>query len=200
MKGLGGFCTNLIKPCPSKSRTLSARELLWDVESQASSAFGSRAATFKHLDDLESAVGSRLLVKRDGELAGATVVNGGAFEVEKDSLVDRDLIHSGDLVRRLLAGEVGSAGLQGGCVEVGDIERHGEGHFDVGARHAAKGHDEHGADHGEVGHARGDGGSCCVSGGDDCCWKLLRVVSAVGKTRPASQEVDKVTFEVLRER
>jgi hypothetical protein len=164
MKGLGGFCTNLIKPCPSKSRTLSARELLRNVESKTSSAFSSRAATFESLDDLESAVRSRLLVERDRKLASATVVNGSALEVEKDSLVDRNLVHRRDLVGRLLAGEIGSAGLQGGCVEVGGIEGHWEGHLDVGAHRAAEGDEEHGGDHGDVGHDRGDSGECVGSG------------------------------------
>ena len=105
-----------------------------------------------------------------------------ALEVEKDGLVDRDLVHGGDLVGRLLAGIVGSAGLQRRSVQVGGIEGNGESHLDVGARRAAKGQDEHGADHEEVDHGRGGGGdgSCggCGGDGENSCWKLLKVVSA----------------------
>lgn len=88
----------------------------------------------------------------------------GALEVKKDGLVNRDLVHGGDLVGRLLAGVVGSAGLQRRSVQIGDVEGNREGHLDVGARRAAKGQDEHGADHEEL-HGRGDGdGSGCGVG------------------------------------
>lgn len=152
-----------ILPCPSKSRAISARELLGDVESQTSGALYGGTSASKHLDDLEDAVGSGLLVKGDGQLAGATFVDGRAVEVEENSFVHRDFVHRSDLVRRFLAGVVGSAGLQRGGVQIGDVEWHWESHFHVGVGEAAKGCGEYGANREGVCHVRngvgGGGGS-----------------------------------------
>jgi hypothetical protein len=145
-----------IKPGPRKRRTFSTRELFRNVECQASSTLDSRTATFEHLDDLEDAVCSGLLVEGNGQLAGATFVDGRTVEIKEDSFVHRNLIHRGDLVRRLLAGIVRSAGLQRGGVQVSDVEWHRESHFHVGVGNAGEGHAEYGADGEVVWHVRDD--------------------------------------------
>jgi hypothetical protein len=127
------------------------------------------------LDYLEGAVLGGLLVHADGKLTTAATVDSRAFEAEKNGLVDRDLVHSRDLVAAGFAWVVRAVGLQGRVVKGGDIERHRGGHLHVGARdvsEAAEREGENGADAEAERHdcvrVRGVGcwcGDCCVGVG-----------------------------------
>jgi hypothetical protein len=168
-------------PSPRESSTLSARELLRDVESETSTS-RRRTVTFVGLNDLESAVLGRLLVHADRNLARSSAMDGRAIEAEKDRLVDRDLVHRRDLVAARFAWVVRSVSLQGRVVEGGNIERHRGGHLHVCIRESEESEGENAleAEVEKHGGARdGKDGSCC--------WNDRASGAECRRTRPASR-------------
>jgi hypothetical protein len=132
---------DLVEPAPGEN-VLASGEILRDVEAVLVGDIGlgvvthvaggvlGRAATLDGLDDLPDGILGGVQVSGDGDLAGATAVDGSALERELlGRALSEGVVDAIGVVGDSLAGEVGAIGLERAVV--GTRERDGAGKLDV---------------------------------------------------------------------